>query len=82
MKSEALTHSWVLVVKLLPWELLIVLGRDRGQRWAKKGDLLKPWVIVMLLPTTQLLTFVSITNLDLPVAGVHCKGGMGRSDYG
>lgn len=81
MKSEAPTHGRVPAVKPLPWEPLLVLGGARHQRWAKRGDLVKLRVIVMLLPTTQLLTFVSTTNSGLPVVGVHCKGGMGRSDY-
>lgn len=45
------------------------------------GDL-KRSVVATLLVTAQLPTFVSTTNLDLPVAGVHCEGGTGRSDYG
>lgn len=80
MKSEALTHGRVLVAKPLPWEPLLVLGSTGGQRRAKRGDLVKPRVIVMLLPTTQLLTFMATTNSDLPVVGVRCKGGTGRSD--
>ena len=59
-----------------------MLGSAGGQRWAKRGELIKPLVIVMLLPTTQLLAFVSTTSSDLPVVGVHCKGGRWRSDYG
>jgi len=82
MKSEALPHGRVLDVKLLPQELLLALGSTRGQRWVKGEDLVKPWVIVMLLPTTQLLTFVSTINTPLPAVGVHCKGGTRRSDYG
>lgn len=81
MKSEALTHGQVLVAKPLPWELIPVLGSASGQRWAKGGDLIKSRVTVMLLPAVQLLTFMSTTDLDLQVVGVHCKGGTGRSDY-
>lgn len=82
MKSDALTHGQFPVAKPLPWEPFLVLGSTGGQRWGKGGDLVKPQIIVMLLPTTQLLTFVATANLDLPVVGVHCKGGTGRSDYG
>lgn len=82
MESEVPTHGWVPVEMLMPWELLLVLGNTRGQRWVTRRDLVKPLVIAMLLATTQLLTFVSTTNLDLQVVGVHCKGGTGRRDYG
>lgn len=77
-----LTHSQVLVVRLLPWEPFLVLGSTggRSQRWAKGGHLVKLRVIVLLLPTTQPLTFVPTTSWDLALAGGHCKGGMGRSD--
>lgn len=79
--DEVLTHSQVLVVRLLPWVLFLVLGSAavQSQGRAKGGHPVKPWVIVMLLPTTQILTFVPTTSWHLALAGGHCKGGMGRS---
>lgn len=76
--DEELTHSQVLVVTLLPWVLFLVLG-VQSQGWAKGEHLVKPRVIVMPLPTIQLLTFVPTTSWDLALAVGHCKGGMGRS---
>lgn len=58
--DEVLTHSQVLVVRLLPWYTFFVLGSAgvESQGWAKGGHLVQPRVIVMLLPTTQLLSFM------------------------
>lgn len=81
MKTEVLTHGRVPVARPLPWDPLLLLGSTGSQRWVKGGDLIKPRVIVMLVPSTQLLTSVSTTSSDLPLVGVHCKGGTGRSNY-